>query len=281
MNEKEIMLAGDWHGDIDWALGMVSLTAEVGLNFIFHVGDFGIWPGDWGDRYLVHLENKCAEKDVTIFVTPGNHEDWDRIDAMEIAEDGLQWVSPHIALIPRGHRWEMNGRTFVSLGGAPSIDYKLRYQGRDWWPNEMITMAMAEKVAADGHAEIMLTHDSPSVSSKEVMAIINDPNGPNFWGEAGIAYAKEGRMTLDVAVAGVQPRLLVHGHFHVGGIGTDGHNAVVSLDQQRSKKNMMMLDLDVLAFDFVDPWAEWGKRAPVVQLEREREKRQKNAETEG
>lgn len=258
------MLAGDWHGDLEWAVNMVAITKASGVNFLFHVGDFGIWRGARAEKYLEVLEQACATGDVMIFVTPGNHEDWPRIDAMEIGEGGLQWVSEHIALIPRGHRWEMNGRTFVSLGGAPSIDFPTRTAQVDWFPTEMIPLEVAEAVAEAGHADVMLTHDSPTQTSQPVKNIIYDKDAGRFWTREGLKYAREGRKILDIAVKGVQPGILFHGHFHAGGIGIVPDNrVVVSLDQQRTKKNMVFLDLDSMAFDFVDPWEFWGKRALV------------------
>lgn len=44
-------------------------------------------------------------------------------------------LSDHVTVLPRGHRWEIAGRSFVSLGGAPSVDYlqPFRHQGESWW----------------------------------------------------------------------------------------------------------------------------------------------------
>lgn len=255
MNEQDIMVAGDWHGDALWAQNCVHHAADMGMNYIFHVGDFGIWPGRFGQQFLEVLEESCQKRNVFIFVTPGNHEEWPRIDAHPVAEDGLQWFTNHIALIPRGHRWEMNGRTFVSLGGAPSIDFYLRTENVDWWRSEMIPLRVAEEVAEAGHADIMFTHDSPTVTTDAVHNIIFDENP--FWAPEGLRYAAEGRAILDIAVDGVQPTLLMHGHFHIGGFKKfpDGR-WVVSLDQQRTRMNMAMIDLDDLSFDLIDPFRD-------------------------
>ncbi len=44
----KMMLAGDWHGDREWGPAMVALAAQLGYKEIFHVGDFGVWPGSHG-----------------------------------------------------------------------------------------------------------------------------------------------------------------------------------------------------------------------------------------
>jgi hypothetical protein len=63
--------------------------------------------------------------------------------------------------LPRGARFTVVGRSFVSLGGAPSIDFETRVPGGDWWPTEMITYEDVAHVVAGGTADVMLTHDAP------------------------------------------------------------------------------------------------------------------------
>lgn len=212
---ETVALAGDWHGNIRWAQSFIREVAQFSITRIYHLGDFGVWPGEEGAKYLDHI-NKTAEFfDIEIWVTPGNHEDYSQINEIKVGDDGLQWIRSHIALIPRGHRWEQDGRTFVSLGGAPSIDYQMRMEGRDWWPEEMISLEEAEKVAADGHADIMLTHDAPDGGTFAVQRIIDTPKEQSGWSAAGLSYAAEGRVLMNIAVAGVRPKLFAHGHFHV------------------------------------------------------------------
>ena len=134
-----VALAGDWHGNVTWAARTLHACARIGVRRLYHLGDFGVWPGGSGILYLDALEEVCAEHDIEIWVTPGNHEDYDQIAAIPPGRDGLQWIRPHVGLIPRGHRWSEGGRSFVSLGGAPSIDYESRDEGSSWWPAEMIT----------------------------------------------------------------------------------------------------------------------------------------------
>lgn len=159
-----VALAGDWHGDTAWAQARVAKVARNGVALILHLGDFGIWPGPGGRRYLEDLEATCAEYGVGIWVTLGNHEDWGRLTELwndpRRSGQPLQ-VTAHITLLPRGYRFELEGRSFVSLGGAPSVDRDDRVPGRDWWPEEMIREDEARAVAAGGYADVMLTHDAP------------------------------------------------------------------------------------------------------------------------
>ena len=45
-------IAGDWHGDLGWALSMVSRFHKHKIDTILHLGDFGIWRCLHGDKYL-------------------------------------------------------------------------------------------------------------------------------------------------------------------------------------------------------------------------------------
>lgn len=141
--------AGDWHGDTGWAVGAVRRFADAGVQTIFHVGDFGIWPGVAGDAYLDTVERALRARGAVLAVTPGNHEDYDQIGALCPRTEhhwsflgDVGWLRPHLAVFPRGHRWTMPSgsgiRTFVSLGGASSVDRSFRTPLIDWWPQEAI-----------------------------------------------------------------------------------------------------------------------------------------------
>jgi Icc-related predicted phosphoesterase len=248
---SKIMLAGDWHGDDYWAPSMIGLTRVLGIDYLFHLGDFGIWPGDWGRRYLDSIRSAAARNKVYVFITPGNHEDYSQINALPVGAGGLQWLSRYVAIIPRGYRWEMEGRSFVSLGGAPSIDFQDRREGISWWREEMITEADVERVEKGGYADVMLAHGSPDGGTAKVQQILGDGSG---WTAEGLRYAAQGREMMNAAVSSVKPRVFAHGHFHVADERDDGTTKWLSLDQQRSKKNMLTLDLETLEHRWINPW---------------------------
>jgi hypothetical protein len=191
-----------------------------GIRTLMHVGDFGVWPGVGGRAYVRTIEKACSRFGVTIFVTPGNHEDYDQIDALAHEDRGhdiaaVQWMSDHIALLPRGHRWTWNDRTFVSLGGAPSVDFEDRVPGREWWAAEMIALGDVERTVDGGYADVMLAHDGPDRpwQTRAVQSIC--ATNPQGWSDTALAYAAIGRRRMTQAFLGVKPRLFVHGHYHV------------------------------------------------------------------
>ena len=124
-------------------------------------------------------------------------------------------------MVPRGHRWELGGRTFLALGGAPSINRHRLTEGVDWWPSEVLLDEHVDAAVAAGPADVMLTHDSPGSPwcTPQVEAILrrNVRENPWAWPPEALAYAAEGLELTTRAVLGVRPRFLAHGHFHVAG----------------------------------------------------------------
>lgn len=215
-----IAVAGDWHGNTRWARRCLRHLARLGVREVFHLGDFGVWPGPSGRRYVAEVERALAAEDMVLFVTPGNHEDYDQIQAVPPSDRGhdigaVQWMTDHLALLPRGHRFRRHGWSVVSLGGAPSIDFEDRVRGEDWWPAEMITPDEIDSVVADGSADIMLAHDAPDADyATEAVSRILTGN-PLGYGQVALAYCAVGRKRLTRAFMAVRPRAFVHGHFHV------------------------------------------------------------------
>jgi hypothetical protein len=256
-----IGLIGDLEGDREWAVGRLRELGERGdVAVACQLGDlrFGMGPDPQG--YLDAIESVCAEFGLRLLCINGNHENWARLDELwadprRLNSDGrLQPidVSDHVALLPRGHRWEMGGRSFVVLGGAPSINRHLLTEGIDWWPSEVIQEEHVDATIAAGHAEVMLTHDSaaPPYCTPPVADMLR--TNPWGWPDASLAYAQDGIEKVTRAVLGVRPRLLAHGHFHVAGQasvrlpGAAHETTIWSLPANQDPGNVRLLDLDTL-----------------------------------
>lgn len=256
-----IALAGDWHGNLRWASARLMSLGERGIATLLHVGDFGLWPGPSGRTFLEGIDKVARRYGVTrIDVVPGNHDDWGRLTDLFSRPEHHDAtgaplpvsVSEVVRFLPRGYRWVESGRSFVALGGAPSLDYASRSPGETWWPEEMIEPADVKRTVAGGHADVMLTHDAPEVpfttpGVAEVLA-----TNPMGWSDRALAYAKLGRDRVTEAFLGVAPRLLVHGHFHTSGEttvrlpGRDHDTRIWSLDSDGKHGNVRLLDLDSL-----------------------------------
>jgi Calcineurin-like phosphoesterase len=233
----KVVVAGDWHGDGRWAVGAIwdagRLLADEQLRVIVHCGDFGFWPykvRDWseGDRkpaglqYLLDVQSALELADAHILVTPGNHDDYDAMEGW--AEPGYPPYAAfmpdtpygrlnRIHVLPRGHRWTWHGRTWLSAGGAVSVDRLLpppaRVEHESWWPQEEITDEQEAAIIGHGHADVMVTHDYPA----RVQHSFDHHLGPHFH-PGDLERAARHQRRLQRIVDAVQPGWLIHGHLH-------------------------------------------------------------------
>ena len=262
-DEQHIAVVGDLHGNWRWAVYCIGLLGDRGIKSIFQVGDFGIWHGIAGDEYLGKVCKALEEHDMKIYVTLGNHEDYDLVDSFEKDGQGIAWFRHNIAVLPRVYGFRHNGLNFLSLGGAPSIDFQYRTFGRDWWAQEMISdedVELAIETAQElGGVDVMLTHDAPDGGTRVVQEILD--TNPMGWSRKALDYASEGRLRMNKAVYSIMPSLLVHGHYHVYDYGYidygEGHSsgAIVSLEPDGNPHNIAIFDLENL----LDPEISWGK----------------------
>jgi Icc-related predicted phosphoesterase len=256
--EKVIGVAGDWHGNTEWAMNALRKFAARDIHTVLHVGDFGIWPGESGANYIRKVQKIAAQLDITLYVTPGNHEDYVRIEATEIAADGFQHYRENILLAPRGHRWEWHGRSFVSLGGANSIDREHRSVGINWWPEEQISLGDVYRSIEGGHADIMITHEAP-----RGVQVLRHGESDHGWSGAGLAYARLSSDVIRQAVDHIKPDILFHGHYHwfhdthaTLYDGLDHYTTqVIGLDKDENDNNIGMFNLETMAFNLI-PWKE-------------------------
>ena len=166
---RRILVAGDWHGNEDWALSVIrrvpGALAGEGRRLILQLGDFGVWPDRAGQRYLTRISRALAEADAELWFIDGNHEDFPqlaRLAAEAATLDGRVLVRPHLMHLPRGYRWTWHGRTWLACGGGVSLDRAVRTEDVDWWRAEEITAAQEAAIVAGGDADVLASHDCPA-----------------------------------------------------------------------------------------------------------------------
>ncbi|MFC8408740.1 metallophosphoesterase [Arthrobacter sp. NPDC057259] len=159
---KPFAVAGDWHGDLGWAIMAIRSADREGVKTMIHVGDFGLdWPGAKRGRFEARL-NKCLLNfGITLILSGGNHDNWETIDKLPVAADGLATFRSNIKVLPRGGRTAISGLVIGALGGAFSVDYGHRTAGKDWWSNEEPTTEDAKRLVAGGPVDVLITHDAP------------------------------------------------------------------------------------------------------------------------
>ncbi|WP_062384533.1 metallophosphoesterase family protein [Demequina iriomotensis] len=245
----KVALLGDTHGNEEWIRHALEEFATAGLDTIIQVGDLGVWPGPAAGKMWNKIDELLARNGQTMYVAPGNHEDYDRIDRLEARDDGWLRFRHHILLAPRGHRTELGGRTLVWLGGAASVDrgwrrYLESMTGqKTWWHQEEITAADVEAAAAGGHADIMVAHEAPHGVPSIERQIAGNPGG---FAREDLMYAHYVRRAFTDAFEAVRPGLLLHGHYHLP------VDELVEFDGFRTRVFGLSLDGDPLSLGVLD-----------------------------
>jgi len=207
---NKIAIFGDWHGNLAFAAtALAHVHATEAPALYLHVGDFGFWPADneesWVPEYLPGLEKLLAAQGVTLLFVDGNHEHFDWLASFPVDEHGLRKISDHLYHLPRGVAIIVGGKKIVGFGGAASTDRKFRIKDYSWFDAELITEADLEKALAHVTADILITHEAP----------MRRASGGTGSFDMDQITAKQ-RDYVASAAAGLDAKLLVHGHHHHG-----------------------------------------------------------------
>jgi Icc-related predicted phosphoesterase len=99
----------------------------------------------------------------------------------------------------------------AACGGAVSIDQGTSTPGASWFPEERISTADQHRVAAGGVADVLVCHDAPS--GWAIPGVADPASFHESW-QRHLPAAYEHRMILRAAYEAVQPRVVIHGHYH-------------------------------------------------------------------
>lgn len=203
-----VMVAGDWHGNAPWAVRCINHAADRGADAIIQVGDFGFWtPGPQTGRFLDAVTRTAEARQVRVYWLDGNHEDFSRRD--EFAQPHTDWVT----YLPRGHRWQWWGKTWMAVGGAVSVDKMRRTPTMSWWPEEELTDADISHACRPGSVDIIVAHDCPT---GVVIPGIGPITKNGDWPYHVLVDAEHHRAKCRTIWDTHQPELWLHGHYHVG-----------------------------------------------------------------
>ena len=253
----KVGLLGDVHGAQAWTEHAIEALANAGAEIIVQAGDFGIWGGRKGEYFLDRVAEKLEEVKLSMYVVPGNHENYDMIiDPAETSLENLklQYLRKRLWVLPRGKLLRIGDMTFMGFGGAASIDRGLREgQGIDWWAEEMFRESDFDRLAdvAEGMVDVLVSHEATSNGTQKVQEILNTPEHMRY-GQWDYDYAARSTAFMDRVFEKVKPKIHVHGHMHVSDYRKDEVEGVeyVSLSMNGDAGNAAILDTATGGIDF-------------------------------
>jgi len=241
LDPQRIAFAGDWHGNTPWARAMIRAAKRNGADVIVHTGDFGF---KFAKNYMHMLRHELEDLGLELYFVDGNHDDHPQLQKRWTLDEGGFGTPPYgsgdnrIHYIPRGHRWVWNGKTYMGLGGAISVDRSGRTIYSTYWPEEAITYSQFEYAMRDGKVDVMIAHDMPE------SAELPNLRKSEGWPEDVLYESKLNREGIQAVVEQVQPTLYVHGHFHQAHYQKIGQMHVISLAQDGTTHNQNMVYFD-------------------------------------
>ncbi len=241
-----LAFAGDWHLHLGWAPRVVRAAASAGAERLIQLGDFGFWRSKHGAAYLAEVDRAAQEAGLQVWVVPGNHEDYDLIAQMPVDHAGRSVAAGNVLILPRGHRFTLDGVSFVAVGGAVSVDRDSRVPGRSWWPQEAVTADDEARIVAEGAAaHVLLCHDSPA----GVQLPLAPPSPRAVQRQGPVRYeAREHRGRIRRIADATRPAWILHGHYHVGFRArlraATYTSDVVGLDQDGTPGNLALASTD-------------------------------------
>lgn len=163
-----IYITGDTHANLD----IVKLRRKDFMatenDYVIVCGDFGVvWGNDVIDD---KLKEWYDSKPWTTLFVDGNHENHDLLNLypVEMWSGGkVHRISNKIIHLMRGQVYNIEGKTFFTMGGAKSQDKAYRTEGKSWWASEMPSRAeMDEGIdnldAVGNKVDYILSHCAPA-----------------------------------------------------------------------------------------------------------------------
>jgi hypothetical protein len=213
MTWDHVVMVGDTHGNTRWVTSQIPWWAErldgEERKLAVQLGDFGYWGQD---SYLRKVDKALERADMKLWFLDGNHEHHDSLDRLRARANGSGpsggiRASEHITWLTRGSHWIWNGRLWVAVGGAVSMDRGTRVEGRSWFAQEEISDEEEQRICLPGKVDVMLTHDAPSDVDLAL------PPVPCNW-LPQVPRAEAHRHRLQRIVDATEPGYLMHGHYH-------------------------------------------------------------------
>lgn len=145
---------GDIHGHFNLIKGWINQNKNLSNCNIIQLGDFGIGFRPKQEFHELKLLNKKLKKHGhNLYVIRGNHDNPEYFDGNHDLTN--------IKFIPDYTVLNLNGINHLFVGGAISIDRKLRTQGVDYWFDERFIYD-EEKILDKKEIEVLITHTSMS-----------------------------------------------------------------------------------------------------------------------
>ncbi len=209
----KLIMLGDVHRNTRHFQHLIITAADLGVQKIVQVGDFGYFAEEFDTvKYVDALQSTADKCNVHIYAIAGNHDSgfcWRTLTDSTMAKNkGFTYLRKNILFAPYVHEWEWDSKRFASVGGAVSIDKQWRLETERenrrprtlWWPNEIASDEELSEVRNE-KVDYLVTHDASNYSPFEFGLKVDVDSEAN-------------RRRIDAVLNKTRPELHFHGHYH-------------------------------------------------------------------
>ncbi len=172
-NFDRVFLTGDKHRDFSKLTLDSTQYGFTEHDLLIILGDVGVnYFGQEMDGFRDGFAKKCLSKlPCTVLCIHGNHEMRPTSEAVKEKYRRIDWMGddayveddfPSLIFAAEGSRYTINGRSYLVIGGAYSVDkyYRLAFGGK-WFPDEQLSCEemdfIRQKVKAHGGREDIMS----------------------------------------------------------------------------------------------------------------------------
>jgi predicted phosphodiesterase len=201
-----ILLLGDIHGNASVLRQALDIAKQSNAVAIVQLGDFGMFR----DNELWFRE-QIHNAHIPIYFIDGNHDDCSRW--VELDEVTRIWDDRELYYIPRGTVMELDGKTIAFMGGASSIDKKMRLENNMHWDaNENISEHHINHLLRNTESkkiDMLLTHCPPHSVIQQNFDPIN-----KLWFGVGVDWIDQNQVTIEHIWNKLGTPAIYSGHMH-------------------------------------------------------------------
>lgn len=205
-NYERIFVWGDAHGDWD-ALPKFIRKFGITKSLIIQVGDFGLGfqPNFVDFKNLRDLAAELEPYDCDLWAIRGNHD-----NPIAYQKDSF-YNNSRITLIPDYTTKVIHGKKFLFVGGAISVDRKVRVPDIDFWHGERFKLI--ENYQDLEKCDVLITHSAPlesfpANSYERILGWLT--HDAHLRGEL-----EEERKDISTLFHTVEPKFHCYGHYHL------------------------------------------------------------------
>lgn len=213
MNRDKLLVVGDVHGKFNYLENLINTTECFAMIV---AGDFGFWKAQHffpstDEQSFVH---QFYDFNVPVYFVDGNHEDHNSLEALveQHGKDTPIDVGGNCWYIPRGCVFHLTNpitnksTTILGLGGAYSIDKRLRIANVSWFEQEQLRYKDIIDLQPRDDIDIIVSHTCPETILQRVAKTCNIPYNR--------ITERQTEKLLDRVFDIIKPKRWVFGHWH-------------------------------------------------------------------